>query len=302
MDLENIRIFFIAFLCIGITIGCKQEVPEKNADLKLGIQERLQELEGDFAVAFKSLDDTSQTILINEREMFHAASTMKTPVMIELFKQAKAGQFALDDSILVKNEFRSIVDSSHYSMDVSEDSEGELYKQIGQKRTIRQLITDMITMSSNLATNILIEKAGAQNVTQTMRSYGADSIMVLRGVEDIKAYERGLSNRTTALDESIIYERLGRGQAVNKEASRAMIEILKQQKFNEMIPARLPDDVAVAHKTGWITGVNHDSGLVILPDGQKYVLILLSKNAPNRENVISTFAEISNLIYKFVTQ
>lgn len=302
MDLENIRIFFIAFLCIGITIGCKQEVPEKNADLKLGIQERLQELEGDFAVAFKSLDDTSQTILINEREMFHAASTMKTPVMIELFKQAKAGQFALDDSILVKNEFRSIVDSSHYSMDVSEDSEGELYKQIGQKRTIRQLITDMITMSSNLATNILIEKAGAQNVTQTMRSYGADSIMVLRGVEDIKAYERGLSNRTTALDELIIYERLGRGQAVNKEASRAMIEILKQQKFNEMIPARLPDDVAVAHKTGWITGVNHDSGLVILPDGQKYVLILLSKNAPNRENVISTFADISNLIYKFVTQ
>jgi beta-lactamase class A len=222
--------------------------------------------------------------------------------MIELFKQAKAGQFALDDSILVKNEFRSIVDSSHYSMDVSEESEGELYKQIGQKRTIRQLITDMITMSSNMATNILIEKAGAQNVTQTMRSYGADSIMVLRGVEDIKAYERGLSNRTTALDELIIYERLGRGQAVNKEASQAMIEILKQQKFNEMIPARLPDDVAVAHKTGWITGVNHDSGLVILPDGQKYVLILLSKNAPNRENVISTFADISNLIYKFVTQ
>ena len=301
MTLNNIR-FFITLLCIGMIIGCKDEIPETTVDLKVNIQEKLQELEGDFAVAFKNIDDSTQTVLIKEREMFHAASTMKTPVMIELFKQAAAGRFSLDDSILVKNEFRSIVDSSFYKMDISEDSEGELYKKIGQKRTIRRLINDMITMSSNLATNILIEKVGAQNVTQTMRSYGADSIKVLRGVEDIKAYKKGLSNRTTALDESIIYERLGQGEAVNKVASKEMIEILKKQQFNDMIPARLPDNVEVAHKTGWITGVHHDSGLVILPDGQKYVLVLLSKNAPNRENVISTFAEISNLTYKFVTQ
>ncbi len=301
MSLNNIR-FFITLLCIGMIIGCKDEIPETTVDLKIDIQEKLQELEGDFAVAFKNIDDSTQTVLIKEREMFHAASTMKTPVMIELFKQAASGRFSLDDSVLVKNEFRSIVDSSFYKMDISEDSEGKLYKKIGQKRTIRRLINDMITMSSNLATNILIEKVGAQNVTQTMRNYGADSIKVLRGVEDIKAYERGLSNRTTALDESIIYERLGQGKAVNEKASKEMIAILKKQQFNKMIPARLPDNVEVAHKTGWITGVHHDSGLVILPDGQKYVLVLLSKNAPNRENVISTFAEISNLTYKFVTQ
>lgn len=302
MDFKNARVYLLAFLCVGMIIGCNQKVPETSADLEIDIQEKLQGLEGDFAVAFKNLDDSTQTVLINEKEMFHAASTMKTPVMIELFKQAAAGEFSLDDSILVKNEFRSIVDSSRYQMNISEDSEGDLYKQIGQKRTIRQLINDMITMSSNLATNILIEKVGAPNVTQTMRSYGADSIKVLRGVEDIKAYERGLSNRTTALDESIIYEQLGRGKAVSKNASQEMIDILKKQHFNEMIPAQLPSDVEVAHKTGWITGVHHDSGLVILPNGRKYVLVLLSKNAPNRENVISTFAEISNITYKFVTQ
>jgi len=300
MRYGHVQIVF--FIVLFASIGCTSQTPQTLTELEALIEERLEQSDGKFAVAFKSLRDTSQTVFINEREMFHAASTMKTPVMIELFKQAEAGQFSLDDSILVKNEFRSIVDSSRYQMDVSEDSEGELYKQIGQKRTIRQLIDDMISMSSNLATNILIEKVGAQKITQTMRSYGADSIKVLRGVEDIKAYERGLSNRTTALDESIIYERLGRGQAVTKEASQEMIEILKKQHFNEMIPARLPGDVIVAHKTGWITGVNHDAGLIILPDGRKYVLVLLSKNAPNRDNVISTFAEISNLIYKFVTQ
>jgi beta-lactamase class A len=269
--------------------------------LEASIQARLDALEGDFAVAFKNVQDSSEVILINEREMFHAASTMKTPVMIELFKQAEQGQFSLDDSILVKNEFRSIVDSSRYQMDISEDSEGELYKLIGEKRTVRDLINDMITMSSNLATNILIEKVGAQNVTQTMRSYGADSILVLRGVEDIKAYEMGLSNRTTAFDEMVVYEKLARTEWVSKAASQAMIEILKQQHFNEMIPALLPEGVEVAHKTGWITGVHHDAGIVLLPDGRRYVLVLLSKNAPNRENVIQTFADISRMVYDYVS-
>lgn len=291
----------IAVLALGVLVcSCTETAPRTTDELKNTIREKLQPLEGTFAVAFKSLEDSSQTIFINERELFHAASTMKTPVMIELFKQSEAGKYALSDSVKIKNEFRSIVDSSRYRMDVDEDSEGELYELIGQQRTIRRLMDDMITKSSNLATNILIEKAGAHNVTRTMRSYGADSIQVLRGVEDIKAYEQGLSNRTTAFDEAIIYERIGNGEAVSDEASQEMIEILKRQHFNDMIPARLPDKVEVAHKTGWITGVQHDAGLIMLPEGQKYVLVLLSKDAPDRDGVVRAFADISRAVYEFV--
>lgn len=290
---------FTIFFCLFISCSSN---PQNTVELKQLIYQKLKQTNGTIAIAFTNLSDSSETVFINEREMFHAASTMKTPVMIELFKQAEAGNFSLDDSIEVKNKFRSIVDSSRYQMDIGEDSEGELYDLIGQQRTIRQLIDDMITMSSNLATNILIEKVGAKNVTQTMRNYGADSIKVLRGVEDIKAYEQGLSNRTTAFDEAAIYERLGRGQVVSEKASKEMIAILKEQHFNKMIPARLPDDVEVAHKTGWITGVNHDSGLVILPDDRKYVLVLLSKNASDREEVLTTFADISRTVYDFVAR
>ncbi|NGP89807.1 serine hydrolase [Fodinibius halophilus] len=297
---RSVTILYAFILIVFFSSCTSSNSVETVRGLKSKIKKQLKKVKGDFAVAFKNLSDTSQAIYINEREKFHAASTMKTPVMIELFNQAENGRFSLDDSITVKNEFRSIVDSSRYEMDISEDSEGKLYDMIGKKRSIRQLITDMITMSSNLATNILIQKVGAHNVTQTMRSYGVDSIMVLRGVEDIKAYEKGLSNRTTALDEAIIYEQLGKGQAVSREASEAMIEILIEQHFNEMIPAQLPESVVVAHKTGWITGVNHDAGLIILPNGHKYVLVLLSKNAPNRERVQSAFADISGDIYKFI--
>ncbi|MGM0545499.1 MAG: serine hydrolase [Bacteroidota bacterium] len=292
--------FLFVLLAAAILGGCNS-APQTTAELQDHINERLYSVDGTFAVGF--LDPTSgDSLFINEREMFHAASTMKTPVMIELFKQAEAGVFSLDDSIEVKNEFRSIVDSSRYQMDLGEDSEEELYGVIGKKRPIRKLINDMITMSSNLATNILIEKVGAQNVTQTMRDYGADSIKVLRGVEDIKAFEQGLSNRTTAFDEVVIYDKLARGEAVGTEASEEMIRILKQQKFNEMIPARLPEDVEVAHKTGWITGVNHDVGIVELPDGQRYVLVLLSKEAEDRDQVLDAFADISRSIHDFVTK
>jgi beta-lactamase class A len=297
------KIFF-SWLVTGIILiiaNCTQ--PANDVEyLESQIKEHLEALSGDFAVAFMNLSDTTEAILINEKEMFHAASTMKTPVMVELYKQAEAGEFSLNDSILVKNGFQSIVDGSSYQMSVNEDSEGELYELIGKKRTIRDLMYDMITMSSNLATNILIEKVDAEKVTKTMRSYEADSILVLRGVEDIKAFEQGLSNRTTAYDEMKIYSKIGTGQAVSEEASEQMIEILKGQKFNEMIPALLPAKVKVAHKTGWITGVNHDAGIVILPSGERYVLVMLSKNAADREAVLSTFADISKMIYDFVVQ
>lgn len=283
-------------------MGCSEPAVRNSEELKSAIEDRLAGIEGDFAVAFKNLSDTSQSVLINAKEMFHAASTMKTPVMIEVFRQAAAGNFSMDDSITVKNEFRSIIDSSSYSMDIGEDSEEELYELIGQKRMVRALVHDMITASSNLATNILVEKVGAHNVTETMRGYGADSIRVLRGVEDIKAYERGMNNVTNAYDLMVIFEKLALRESVNMNASGEMLEILKQQEFNEMIPAGLPASAQVAHKTGWITGVHHDSGVVFLDDGTTYVLVLLSKNAPDRKAVVSAFADISALVYRLVSQ
>lgn len=298
--MRSVRKVLLSILVVGVVTACSP-MQKTLTDLEDQILQKLASLNGTFAIGFKMIDSDEQ-IFIKEREMFHAASTMKTPVMIELFRQAQAGSFLLDDSVEVKNEFWSIVDSSRYKMDIDEDSEDELYNMIGQQRTIRHLIDDMITKSSNLATNILIGKVGAENVTKTMRSYGADSIQVLRGVEDIKAYELGLSNRTSALDEAIIYERLARGEVVSKTASKEIIEILKRQTFNEMIPAELPEKVEVAHKTGWITGVNHDVGIVQLSDGRQYVLVLLSKETENREEVIETFADISRLIYDFVSK
>lgn len=271
-------------------------------ELKKSIQNEFASVEGSFALAFSDLSNPENQIFINEGETFHAASTMKTPVMMELFKQANENKFNLSDSVLVKNEFKSIVDGSLYSMNIERDGGENFYKHIGTKQPIIDLIIDMITFSGNLSTNILIELADAKKVNETMRSIGANDIQVLRGVEDMKAFDAGLNNTTTAFDLMIIFQTLAEGSFVSHKACDEMIAILLQQKHRTKISALLPEEVRVANKTGSITGVSHDSGIVFLPDGRKYVLVVLSKNLSDMKAGSDAIAKVSRLIYSFMIQ
>nr|WKN39400.1 class A beta-lactamase-related serine hydrolase [Tunicatimonas sp. TK19036] len=289
-------------LLLLICFSCAQPRPATLVEVEEIIHDRFDQVEGDFAVAFQSLDNSDEQLLINAKEEFHAASTMKTPVMLEVYKQAAAGQFSLDDSMMVKNEFRSIVDSSQYSLSSEDDSYSELYEQFGKPQSIHDLVYSMIISSSNLATNIVIEKVGADKVTQTMRDLGANDIQVRRGVEDTKAYQQGLNNTTTAYDLMLLFEAIAQHKVVSAEASQEMIDILLDQQFNDMIPAQLPEDVQVAHKTGWITGLHHDSGIVFLPDGRSYALVLLSKNLTDEDAGVQALADVSKVVYDYVTK
>lgn len=257
--------------------------------------------EASFAVAFKDLK-TSQTFFWNADEIFHAASTMKTPVMIEVYKQAAQGKFSVTDSIFVKNTFSSIVDGSLYSLDSTDDSEHDLFLHVGKKLPIRNLAFRMITVSSNLATNILIDLVGAKNVTATMRSIGTTKMQVLRGVEDKKAFELGMNNITTAYDLMLVMEGIAKGTIADKKSTADMLDILMHQQFKRVIGGRLPADVKVANKTGAFKGVRHDSGIVFLPDGRKYVIVLLSRGIEDDEKSAAALAEVSKLVYDFVVQ
>jgi beta-lactamase class A len=206
--------------------------------------------------------------------------------MVEVYKQAAEGKFSLKDSILIKNEFKSIVDSSLYSLRAKDDSDTLIYNHIGEKRTVYSLVYDMIIISSNLATNLIIDLVDAKNVTSTLRSIGAK--------------EAGFNNRVTAYDLMLLFEKIDKEELVNSEASMAMMDILLEQKFNDIIPAHLPKEVKVAHKTGWITGIHHDSGIVFLPDGRKYVLVILSKDLQDEKAAVKAMANVSKMIYDHV--
>ena len=257
--------------------------------------------QGTFALAFSDLS-TGRQLLLHEHETFHAASTMKTPVLAEIYRQAALGRLQLSDSLILKNEFTSIADSSIYQLDSTDDSETALYRHTGELRTIRDLVYQMITVSSNFATNLLIQKVGAANVLSTMHDLGLDEVHVLRGVEDNKAYQKGLNNTVTAAGLMELFRLMAGKKLVNPAASEAMIRVLLDQRFNEIIPARLPAGVKVAHKTGSIKGVHHDSGIVFLPDGRKYVLVLLSRDLVDEKAAVNAMAAVSEIIYRYVTQ
>ncbi len=297
--MHPIKTIISLLIAFAFLFSC-QEKSTRIADLQTTVQSQMDSIQGDVAVAFYNLSEPNDSLLIKAGEEFHAASTMKVPVMIELFKQAKEGKINLDDSILLKNEFKSIVDSSLYSMDIGMDSDDVIYSKIGTTVALRDFMYSMITVSSNLATNVLIELVGAKNVTATMRELGADKIEVLRGVEDTKAYELGLSNSTTAKDLMIIMKAIADKTAGTETDCEQMIAIMKDQQFNTIIPYYLPENVKVAHKTGAITALHHDAGIVYLPDGRSYVLVLLSKNLKDYDTGTEQLAGISKTVYEYM--
>ena len=284
------------FLIITI-FSCEEK--NKYSSLEIKVRELLESQNGTFAIAFKNLEDGNE-ILINEDEIFHAASTMKTPVMIEVYRKKMIGEISLDDSIFVKNEFESIVDKSTFQLSEFDDSDKNTYDKIGRYISLRELVFDMISISSNFATNLVIKYIGAENINNTMSDIGAKNINVLRGVEDIKAFEKGLNNTTSARDLLVIYEKLANGKVLNRDLSNEMVEILKNQKYDDIIPKYLPKEIEVAHKDGWINGVRHDSGIVFLENGVSYVLILLSKNLDNELEGADMLAKVSLEIYNHI--
>ncbi len=288
----------LSTLILIITIfSCEEKT--KYSSLEIKVIKLLESQNGTFAIAFKNLEDGNE-ILINEDEIFHAASTMKTPVMIEVYRKKMIGEISLDDSIFVKNEFESIVDKSTFQLSEFDDSDKNTYDKIGRYISLRELVFDMITISSNFATNLVIKYIGAENINNTMSDIGAKNINVLRGVEDIKAFEKGLNNTTSARDLLVIYEKLASGKVLNRDLSNEMVEILKNQKYDDIIPKYLPKEIEVAHKDGWINGVRHDSGIVFLENGVSYVLILLSKNLDNELEGADMLAKVSLEIYNHI--
>lgn len=251
------------------------------------------------AVAFRDLQ-TGRELLVNGRVSFHAASTMKVPVMLEVYREAREGALRLDEGIAVKNEFKSIADGSAFSVSPEDDSEQALYRKVGGTETVRELLRLMITESSNLATNILVERVTPARVMELLKRLGARDMKVLRGVEDGKAFERGMNNTTTARDLLTLLRALAEGRAVSAEASREMVEVLAAQKFNEGIPAGVPARVRVAHKTGSITKIEHDAGIVYPPGRKPYVLVVLVRGISDGARAHKLIADISRAVYEDV--
>jgi beta-lactamase class A len=265
--------------------------------LRRQVEQRIQSVPGaEVAVSFRDLA-SGEVLDIKADVDFHAASTMKIPVMLEVLRSAEAGRISLDQGVLLVNRFHSIVDGSPYALNSGDDSDSSVYARVGERVPVRELMERMIVRSSNLATNALIALVGAEQANATAHALGATHIRVLRGVEDGKAYAAGRNNTTTSADLAVLLERIERGEALKPESVRLMKEVLLRQEFNDEIPAGVPRGTPVAHKTGSITATLHDAAIVYPAGRPPYVLVVLTRGMPDEKVSKSLIADISRFVW-----
>jgi beta-lactamase class A len=256
-----------------------------------------------YGIYFKDLAGGG-SIEIQADRVMHAASTMKTPILLELLRRVDAGELKLEQELPVRNEFRSLVDGSPFSIGLEADADGPTGEKLGSSATLEFLASEMIQRSSNLATNVLLSMLGPDAVQRFTDVLGAPTVKVRRCVEDGKAYEKGLNNETDARGMGAVMEACVRTDRLTAASRAKAWEILAGQVWNEQIPKglHLQSGAVVAHKTGSISSVQHDAAVVRLPDGREYVLVLLANdfgaNEAGRRRVYETTRAMSRAVWE----
>ena len=255
------------------------------------------------AVAVAAYDfEHHTTWSLNPSRWFHAASTIKVPVLLAVYEAIALGRLVPQSRVHVRNRFYSMVGGRPFRVSGESDANAAVHAALGRMLTVQQLSEHMIATSSNLATNLLLDLVGVEEARACLTRLHLGGIDLRRGVDDEAAWEAGLNNRVTAAGLCDAMRMIEEGKAISPEASKAMLDILHQQRFRSGIPAGLPEDARVAHKTGEISTVAHDAGIVYLNGRDAYVVVILTEWAPDVVGARQeTIARISRAVYEYMT-
>ncbi|HEV7389685.1 MAG TPA: serine hydrolase [Gemmatimonadaceae bacterium] len=280
----------------------KSESTTQEGALRHQIEE-IEKAAGAKAIAVALHDsETGFELHYHADRWFHAASTIKVPILLGVFAAIDRGELLPHSRVHVRNRFLSVVENIPFRVESGRDANSAVHSAIGKMMRVDELAYHMITTSSNLATNLLLGVIGPESVSETLKSLHVDEgIDLKRGVEDELAFEKGISNMVTANGLLKILVMLAEGKAFSAALSRRMMDILHGQEFNQGIPARLPKGARVAHKTGEISTVAHDAGVVYLPKRKPYSLVILTEWDQNGSGRSRTIAAISHAIYEALT-
>ena len=216
------------------------------------MQEILKELEsfpGNAGFYYEDLT-TGETAEYNGDMMMNAASVIKVPVMVELFRQIEAGLAKADELVEVRDEDRvpicGVLTLMHSGMEV----------------TPIDLCWLMITISDNMATNMLIDLLGVDNIQANNERLGLEGVKLSRKLFEKRPEFRGMRNYISGNGIGKLLEMIYKGEVVSKEASKEMIDMMLAQQCTNKIPLLLPGEGRAAHKTGEDGGITHDTGII----------------------------------------
>ena len=231
---------------------------------------------------------TGNRMELNQEMVFPAASMIKVPIMYEVMRQVAVGMITLDMPLVVTESARA--------------GGAGILKELRPNITmsVRELVTLMIVLSDNTATNMLIELVGMEAVNQTIANLGMKSTVLRRRMMDFEAAWDGKENETTAADLALLFERIYSGAGLPQEYGALMLDILTRQQVRDKLPFYLPEETVIANKTGTLPGVEHDAGILFLPGGPYIISILTGDLAANHQG-IQLVASIGKVIYEHLT-
>lgn len=228
--------------------------------------------------------DQGRYVDINADKLYPAASIIKLPVLVRLFKSIEANQLTIYDEMKMTEQYRS-------------SGSGNLqYAQAGKNYTMDYLAKIMIQDSDNTSTNMIMSKLGGMDdINIGLRDWGISSTYVRTWLPDLKG-----TNKTTALDLAKLLYNLDNPGFLNINSREYIIDYMSHVKNDRLIQAGLGEGALFIHKTGDIGSMLGDAGIVYAQNGKKYIVVILAQrpyNAPQGKDFI---VKASSLIYKAI--
>lgn len=259
--------------------------PEASDPLARAVEEIVAEVGGTVAVAVRDVRG-GLALDLRSDERFLSASVIKVAILVELMARVDEGDLNLGEKALLRDEDK-VPGSGVLSM---------LHE--GLEVTLEDLAHLMITVSDNTASNVLIDRLGTDRVNATLRRLGLRRSELGRKFYDFDARDRGVENWITAREMADLLVRIERRQVISPNACEKMLAIMRKQQFDDRIPALLPPDTPVANKTGSITGVCHDVGIIYSPAGP-LALAVLTRDIPQEAVAEGGIRHIARVVYEY---
>jgi beta-lactamase class A len=234
----------------------------------------------------------------------YSASTMKLPVAIALMRLVDAGALSLDRPVLVHDDFDSATGAERFRVRREQDDAAETWDHLGTSVELGWLLGQMISLSSNLSTNLVLELTGvdaAQTALTDAITASADhndSSAVRRGIDDRPGQAAGISNLMTAQGLAAVLVAVGNDTAASPESCRYLRDLLAANEWNDQIPAGLPAGVRVEHKNGWDDRIRHDGGIVRPGDAPPFVLSVCTTSDLPDDDAQKLIADLAAEVWK----
>jgi len=227
-------------------------------------------------------------------EPHYAASTMKAAVLATAYRLAEAGAVELDDELAVHDEFSSAAPGGgRFAMRHAYDNDDEVWAKLGGTAPLRWLLRRMIVRSSNLATNLVLERIGTHALVHTLHDAGATRMVVTRGIEDAAAVDAGLDNTVTAADLARLLAAIADHRLASPASCDEMMGVLLDQECGEDLAAGLPSGTRIAHKNGWVPRIRHGVGVVLPDDAEPYAIAVCTTSDLPDTDACRLVAEVS---------